>query len=133
MTRSTRNSIARGALATLLLATASLSFGGERAPAPTGDIPTIGQVTVTAERSAIRSVVDLGEMKVSARREVALADLGRMTVTANRDVLVADLGSMTISAHRDVMVADLGNMTVTASPAVVLARNETRRASQATL
>lgn len=111
MTHSTRKTLSRGTLATLLLAVAPFTFGGEH-PAPAAkDIQMIGSIVVTAPRPNpnIRSIADLGTMTVTAQRDALVADLGAMTVTSSREVVLADLGAMTVTATRELVMA--GNVT----------------------
>ena len=86
MTHSLWNSLSRGALVTLLLATAPVTFGGEPA-ASTHEGELIGQLVVTAPREHQL----IGHIVVTASRftPAAFADLGHMTVTARRDTVLA--------------------------------------------
>jgi len=122
MTNSTLKTLSSRALqlATLFLVAAPVTFGGEPVASDrdsqfmghmvvtaTREVPLIGSIVVTAPRSSVVLVADLGEMTVTAKREgVLVADLGAMTVTAERQPLrVANLGEMTVTAERETTVA----------------------------
>ena len=88
MKRSILSSPARRAIqiSTLLLAFASVSFGAE--PVSSGrDAPLIGSMVVTASRP----LPLMGTLVVTAPRSraVLVADLGEMTVTAPREIALA--------------------------------------------
>jgi len=102
MKRSTLASLSRRALqfATLSLAAASVTFGGELVNSESDQL--IGQMEV----SAAREPATLGHIVVAATREHPL--IGEMVVSASRlepaNTFVADLGAMTVTAHRFVSV-----------------------------
>ena len=102
MTRTNLVSVSRRTLfATLVLAAASVSFGGEPVNSNSNE-QLIGQMVV----SAAREPATLGHIVVAATREHPL--IGEMVVSASRlepAALVADLGAMTVTAHRFVSVA----------------------------
>jgi hypothetical protein len=128
MTRTNLVSVSRRALfATLLLAAASVSFGGESINS-TSDEQLIGQMTVTAAREP----ATIGHIVVAATRERPL--LGQVVVAATRERPL--IGEMVVSATRlepATLVADLGEMTVTAHRFVSVVRNDASEAELASL
>jgi hypothetical protein len=130
MTYSTMVSLSRRALqlTTLLVATASVSFGGESVPSDR-EAQLIGHVTVTAARE--RELI--GHVTVTAAREREL--VGHMVVTAVREHEL--MGHLVVTADRlapeTVAIADLGAMTVTARRETPLASNDAPHAGSASL